>query len=156
LVLLALRYRDVRKTLAAFLPSVLGSVVTIAWLGWLGRGIDLVALAALLMVVSMGVDYGVFLVDASASEHAPESETTVALLSVLLAATTTVLGFGLLALSEHPMLRTIGLTAWVGMTACALLAPTALVLLGEPLRAPDRQHAHDEAPQDGSQAGTQS
>jgi predicted exporter len=131
LVLLALRYRDLRKTLAAFLPSVLGSLVTIAWLGWLGRGIDLVALAALLMVVSMGVDYGVFLVDASASEQAPESETTVALLSVLLAATTTVLGFGLLALSQHPMLRTIGLTAWVGMTACALLAPTALVLLGE-------------------------
>jgi predicted exporter len=125
LLLLGLRYRDLRRTLAAFLPAVLGSLVTVAVLGCIGRGLDLVALAALLLVVSMGVDYGVFLVDANESEFAP----TVALLSVLLAATTTVLGFGLLALSEHPMLRVIGLTAWVGMTACALLAPTALILL---------------------------
>jgi predicted exporter len=132
LLLLAARYRDLRKTLAAFVPSVLGALVTVALLGWLGRGIDLVALAALLMVVSMGVDYGVFLVDASGSDD----EASVALLSVLLAATTTVLGFGLLALSAQPMLRMIGLTAWVGMTSCALLAPTTLVLLGtkEPAR----------------------
>jgi predicted exporter len=126
LLLLAARYRDLRKTLAAFLPSVLGAVVTLALLSFLGHGIDLVALAALLMVVSMGVDYGVFLVDANESE----GEQAIALLSVFLAASTTVLGFGLLALSVHPMLRVIGLTAWVGMTACAVLAPTTLVLLG--------------------------
>jgi predicted exporter len=130
LLLLAARYRDLRKTLAAFLPSVLGAIVTLALLSLLGHGIDLVALAALLLVISMGVDYGVFLVDASESE----SERAIALLSVFLAATTTVLGFGLLALSVHPMLRVIGLTAWVGMTACALLAPTTLVLLGRPER----------------------
>ena len=126
LLLLALRYRDLRKTLAAFLPSVLGAVVTVATLSLLGHGIDLVAMAALLMVISMGVDYGVFLVDASESE----AERAIALLSVFMAATTTILGFGLLALSQHAMLRVIGLTAWVGMTACAVLAPTTLVLLG--------------------------
>jgi predicted exporter len=131
-LLLLARYRDLRKTLAAFLPSVLGAVLTLALLSFLGHGIDLVALAALLMVVSMGVDYGVFLVDASESA----AEEAIALLSVLLAATTTVLGFGLLALSVHPMLRVIGLTAWVGMTACALLAPTTLVLLGRGSAAP--------------------
>lgn len=131
LLLLAARYRDLRKTLAAFLPSVLGALVTVALLALLGHGIDLVALAALLMVVSMGVDYGVFLVDASEQS---EEEPTIALLSVFLAATTSVLGFGLLALSVHPMLRVIGLTAWVGMTSCALLAPTTLVLLRAPAR----------------------
>jgi predicted exporter len=106
----------------------LGSLVTIATLALLGLALDLVALAALLMVVSMGVDYGVFLVDATGDS---EEEPTIALLSVFLAASTTVLGFGLLALSEHPLLRVIGLTAWIGMSACALLAPTTLVLLGE-------------------------
>ena len=127
-LLLGLRYRDLRKTLAAFLPSVLGALVTVALLSVLGHGIDLVALAALLMVISMGVDYGVFLVDASESP----SDRSIALLSVFMAATTTVLGFGLLALSQHPMLRVIGLTAWVGMTACAILAPTTLALLARP------------------------
>jgi predicted exporter len=127
LLLLALRYRDLRKTLAAFLPSLLGAAVTIACLAFTGRKLDLVALAALLMVISMGVDYGVFLVDASETEDEP----TTALLSIFFAATTTVLGFGLLALSEHPMLSTIGMTTFIGMTVCALLAPTTLVLVGD-------------------------
>jgi predicted exporter len=126
LVLLALRYRDVSRTLSAFLPSVLAAAVTVSVLGLLGRALDLVAMAALLMVISMGVDYGVFLVDASESSE----ERTVALLSVFLAATTTVLGFGLLAISRHPLLSAIGITATVGMTACLLLAPTTLILLG--------------------------
>ncbi|HTU57777.1 MAG TPA: hypothetical protein VMF89_05075, partial [Polyangiales bacterium] len=125
LLLLALRYRDLPRTLSAFLPSVLAAAVTIAVLALLGRALDLVAMAALLMVISMGVDYGVFLVDASESSE----ERTVALLSVFLAAATTVLGFGLLAISRHPLLSAIGITATVGMTACLLLAPTTLVLL---------------------------
>jgi predicted exporter len=50
---------------------------------------------------------------------------------VFLAATSTVLGFGLLAISEHPMLATIGITATAGMVASLLLAPTALVLWRE-------------------------
>jgi predicted exporter len=125
LLLLAARYRDLSRTLSAFLPSVLAAAVTVAVLGLLGRPLDLVAMAALLMVISMGVDYGVFLVDASESSE----ERTVALLSVFLAATTTVLGFGLLAISQHPLLSAIGITATVGMTACLLLAPTTLILL---------------------------
>lgn len=126
--LLAARYRDLRRTLAAFLPSVLAAAFTVAVLALLGRPVDLIAMAALLMVISMGVDYGVFLVDASGDER----ERKIALLSVFLAATTTVLGFGLLALSAHPMLSVIGITATVGMLACLLLAPTTLVLLAAP------------------------
>jgi predicted exporter len=133
-VLLALRYRNVRKTLAAFLPSLLATFVTLACLALSGYQLNILALAALLMVISMGVDYGVFLVD----ESETESEPTTALLSVFFAATTSVLGFGLLALSKHPMLAMIGLTAFVGMTVCAVLSPTTLVLLGE-------QRAHDPA-----------
>ncbi|MFM2420714.1 MAG: hypothetical protein RL385_5437, partial [Pseudomonadota bacterium] len=47
------------------------------------------------------------------------------------AASTTVLGFGLLALSRHPMLSMIGTTATVGMVSCMLLSPTTLILLGK-------------------------
>jgi len=126
-LLLLARYRDASRTLAAFLPSVLAASVTLAALGLAGRPLDLVGLSALLMVISMGVDYGVFLVDASHSDD----ERRIALLSVFLAATTTVIGFGLLALSRHPMLSMIGVTATVGMLACLVLAPTTLVLLGK-------------------------
>jgi len=126
-LLLLLRYRNLRITLAAFLPSALAAALTLATLGLSGRALDLVGLSALLMVISMGVDYGVFLADADHSE----GERNIALLSVFLAASTTVLGFGLLALSRHPMLSMIGTTATVGMVSCMLLAPTTLILLGK-------------------------
>lgn len=125
LLLLALRYRDLRRTLAAYLPAVLGAATTLAVLALLGLGLDLIALTALLMVVSMGVDYGVFLVDAH--DH---DDLAPALLSVVLACASTVLGFGLLALSDHPVLHTIGVTAGVGVLTCLVLSPTALALLG--------------------------
>lgn len=125
LLLLALRYRDLRRTLAAYLPAVLGAATTLAALALLGLGLDLIALTALLMVVSMGVDYGVFLVDAH--DH---HDLAPALLSVALACASTVLGFGLLALSDHPVLHTIGVTAGVGVLTCLVLSPTALALLG--------------------------
>jgi predicted exporter len=126
LILLALRYRDPRRTLAAYLPAVLGAACTIAVLALLQIPLDLVALTALLMVVSMGVDYGVFLVDA---EAAGELELRAALLSIAVACSSTILGFGLLALSSYPVLRIIGLTAGIGVLTCLLLAPTTLVLL---------------------------
>ena len=126
LLVLLLRYRDLLRTLAAFVPALLGSTLTLASLGLLGIPLDLVGLTALLMVVSMGVDYGVFLVDA---ERTGERELTAALLSIAVACASTLLGFGLLALSDYPVLRTIGVTAGIGVTSCLLLAPTTLVLL---------------------------
>ncbi len=126
LILLGFRYREPRRTVAAFLPAVLGAACTIAVLSLLQIPLDLVALTALLMVVSMGVDYGVFLVDA---EAAGDLELRAAMLSIAVACSSTFLGFGLLSLSSYPVLRTIGLTAGVGVLTCLLLAPTTLVLL---------------------------
>ena len=94
-----------------------GDVATLA--------LNLVALTSLLMVVSMGVDYGVFLVDAASESRTALSA---ALLSVTVAALSTLAGFGLLALSQHPVLHSIGLTAVVGMSSCLVLAPTALAV----------------------------
>ena len=130
LLLVALRYRRPGPTLAAFLPAVLAAAVTVAVLSLAGVGVDLLALTSLLMVLSMGVDYGVFL--AEAARHSP-ADLEATLTSLCVACLSTLLGFGLLALSAHPALRTIGLTAGVGVLSSLLLAPTTLVLLsGEP------------------------
>ena len=45
-----------------------------------------------------------------------------------IACATTIGAFGLLALSEHPVLADLGLTAAVGIGASVLLAPTTLVV----------------------------
>lgn len=127
-LLLALRYRDGRRTLAAVVPSLLAVVATISVLGLAGRGLDLISLTALVFIVSMGVDYGVFLVDARA-EREPRS-LAAALTGALLACGTTAFAFGLLARSAHPVLANLGLTAMIGVTTSLVLAPVALVLLG--------------------------
>jgi predicted exporter len=127
LCLLALRYREPRRTLVSFVPSVIAAGVTVSVLTLVGRGLDLISLTALLFVVSMGVDYSVFLVDAY-DESDPRS-VAAALCGALLACVSTVVAFGLLAMSDHPVLSNLGLTAAVGITTSLLLAPTTLVLV---------------------------
>lgn len=124
--LLALRYRDARRVVATLVPALLAVLLTVSILGITGRGLDLISLTALLFVVSMGVDYAVFLVDAS-DAHASRG-VAAALTGALLACATTIGAFGLLALSEHPVLADLGLTAAVGIGASVLLAPTTLVV----------------------------
>jgi predicted exporter len=127
LCLLALRYREPRRTFVSFLPSLLAAGATVSVLTLAGRGLDLISLTALLFVVSMGVDYSVFLVDAN-DEPNPRA-IAAALCGAILACVSTVVAFGLLAISPHPVLSNLGLTAAVGVATSLLLAPTTLVLL---------------------------
>ena len=133
-LLIALRYRNWRRSFAALIPSLLGALFTVSILGVTDRGLDLISLTALLFVVSMGVDYSVFLVDAQ--ESGENRSVAAALTGALVAGVTTVGGFGLLAVSEHPVLADLGLTAAVGIGTSMLLAPTTLVLLRPRARAP--------------------
>lgn len=135
LVLLALRYREPTRTCVSFLPSVLAAGTTVSVLTLFGRGVDLISLTALLFVVSMGVDYSVFLVDAH--DEADPRSVAAALMGALLAGFSTILAFGLLALSDHPVLSSLGWTAAVGIATSLLLAPIALVWLRSDLRSGD-------------------
>ena len=65
------RYRHPRPALAALLPAILSAGLTIAALSALGLSLNLLALTALLMVVSIGVDYGVFLTEVVTPGNAP-------------------------------------------------------------------------------------
>lgn len=117
-LLVAVRHRAVRPTVIACLPALLGGAGTVAVLALAGVPMNLLSLVALLMVFSMGVDYGIFLAEKEPRPGAHD----VTYLSVSLAAVTTVLSFGLLALSEQPPLRCIGLTSGVGILLCLLLS----------------------------------
>ncbi len=67
-LVLAVRYRAWRPALAAFLPSVTAAILVLATLSLLGVQANLMHAMSLIMVMGMGVDYGVFLVD-SAHDH---------------------------------------------------------------------------------------
>jgi predicted exporter len=118
--LVALRHRALRPTLSAVAPALLSAAGTVAILSLAGVQLNVLSLVALLMVVSMGVDYGVFLTESD--QHTASLEATH--LAVFVAGTSTLLGFGLLAFSDQPPLFSIGLTAGLGVLLCFLLAPT--------------------------------
>lgn len=124
LLIVALRHRAVRPTLIAYVPAILGATGTASILSLCGLQLNMLSLVALLMVVSMGVDYGVFLAEHRRDPTARDAT----LLAVVLAGASTILGFGLLALSSQPPLYHIGLTSAVGVLLCLLLAPTVCAL----------------------------
>jgi predicted exporter len=81
-------------------------------------------LVACLLVLSMGEDYAVFLLEERHTEEGPATT----MVGILLACATTVLSFGLLAMSAHPALRALGFVTSVGVGLAFLLAPLSLVL----------------------------
>lgn len=122
------RYRRLARALAAFLPAVLAAATALATLSLLGYEANLMHLMAVLLVLSMGVDYGIFMVESHAHREGP-GPTVVGL---LVACVSTVLSFGLLGMSENPALRALGLVTGLGVMFSLLLAPTAWLLLLRP------------------------
>jgi predicted exporter len=133
LVVVGWRYRSARVATAVVAPAVLAAGVTMAVLAAIDRPLDLIGLTAVLMILSIGVDYGVFLAETRDEDQGALPAT---LLALVVCWASTVLGFGVLALSQHPTMNTIGVVAAVGVTASLLLAPTTLALL--PTRRRDR------------------
>ena len=113
-LLIRFGWRDAPRML---LPSVAATLTTLGLFGWLGVSFNLFTLLALWLVLGLGIDYGIFL------RHGRDNRPT-AILSVTLSACTTLIAFGLLALSATPFIRTIGLTL-----LCAITLSWSFVLL---------------------------
>lgn len=114
-VLLSLRYR--RAAWRVLLPPALASAIALAVFGWLALPLQLFHVLALMLILGLGVDYGIFLQEA---EHRREP---FAWLAVGLSAVSALLAFGLLGLSHTPPLQAFGLTMLIGMASVWLLAP---------------------------------
>ena len=132
--LLWLRYRRLRLSFAAFLPSLLVALLLAALAAALEVQANLLHLVGLVLVMGMGVDYGIFVVD---SRDRP-AELGYTLLSLLLCCLTTIFIFGVLAFSEHPVLRALGTTTAIGVTLAFLLAPLSLLLAGSATETAER------------------
>ena len=86
-----------RPALAAFLPAVLAALGSLGIPGLWGAPATLIHVASVLLVSSIGADYGVFLV-----EHRGSAEDrAITLSAIVVACVTTVLSFGLLAMSDN-------------------------------------------------------
>lgn len=118
------RYRSVVLATAAVAPALLASLTSLALVALLGGEANLMHLVACLLVLSMGEDYAVFLLEERDAKEGPATT----MVGILLACVTTVLSFGLLAMSAHPALRALGFVTSVGVGLAFVLAPLSLVL----------------------------
>ncbi len=101
------------------LPPALAMALTPALLALLGFAFTVFHAMALVLILSIGIDYAIFFAESEPAER------PVALLGTVLATLTTQLAFGLLAFSSAPAVAGFGLTMLIGITAACLLAPLA-------------------------------
>ncbi|MNJ48209.1 hypothetical protein D3C77_433960 [compost metagenome] len=97
---------------------LLAALCSLASLGWLGQPLTLFSLFGLLLVTAISVDYAILM-------HEQIGGAAVSLLGTLLAATTTWLSFGLLAVSSTPAVSNFGLAVSLGLVFSFILAPWA-------------------------------
>lgn len=113
----ALAWRFGASAWRALAPTALASLLTVALLALSGQVLQLFHILPLLILLGLGVDYGIFLLEQ------PGRNETRPFLSVTLAAASTLLSFGLLALSGTPALHAFGLTLLFGVFLAWLLTP---------------------------------
>lgn len=105
-VILILTFRFKGQSWRAFTPTVLGLLMTVALLSLWGMNFSLFSVLALVLLLGLGFDYGIFM---TASDQEPETIATIAF-----AALTTFLSFGLLVFSNTPALKIFGMTVAMG------------------------------------------
>lgn len=118
-VLLAASLRSPVRALRVLAPPVIAVVVVMAGLALAGERMTLLHLLGLLLTVAVGSNYALFF-DRPAAVSEPRTMS-----SLVIANTTTVIGFGVLATSTVPVLHAIGVT--VGPGAVLALALSAML-----------------------------
>jgi len=117
-IVLLVGLRDPVTVLRVMLPIGSAIVVVAAVLHALGERFSLFHIASVLLVIGLGLDYALFF----NRRHGTLAERGRTVYGLVVCSTTTVLVFGVLTLSQIPVLRAIGMTAALGSLACLLFA----------------------------------
>ncbi|MFB9216001.1 MMPL family transporter [Vibrio sinaloensis] len=124
-VLLAKRY-GLTHTVRIVLPSVIACIAGLATASALGSTLNLFNLLALILIIGIGIDYTLFFAEKAHSQST--------LLAITLSAITTLLSFGLLALSQTHAIHSFGITVLSGIFIAWLLSPIAIKSASETQR----------------------
>ncbi len=115
--------RRLASIAAVLAPPLLALLWTFGTLGWMGLPLTPFSLLAAAFILGIGIDSAVFLADSDATAFSP----------IIAVWVTTLVGVGSMAFAVHPVLRTIGISLSLGMTAAfiaaILVTPAILALL---------------------------
>ncbi len=151
LLLLLLFFLDVRVTAISLVPIVFALVATLGTKKLIGHPFDIPSLMLSIVILGMGIDYSLYFVRSHQRYVSGDSPLLgIIRLAVFLASMSTLIGFGSLAMAEHTLLRSAGVTSLLGIGyslvgAFALMPPLCGWYFardgGEPAPAPDARGA---------------
>lgn len=142
LVLLVILQKSWYKGVLVFIPLLLGLIWTLGAMGHLDIPLSVATVAVGAMILGLGVEYGVFVVERFMEERegkgASQLESiTVAVpgvgTAILGSGITTMVGFGSMRLGIMPMMQDLGTTLALGIASClivALFVNPAFIILG--------------------------
>lgn len=115
---LALRY-GLRQAAILLVPPVFAGLLALIVLSAMGETLNLFNFLAMILVLGIGIDFTLFLAEA-------RGELTSTIFAITLSALTTMISFGLLALSSTYAVHSFGMTVLVGIACAYLLCPLAI------------------------------
>src|SRR4030042_5944034 len=104
--------------LLALLPISTGLILMMGFMGISGLSFNIFNIIAAILVIGLGIDYGIFMVCRLTERYGHQAEQ-----AILTSGLTTLAGFGALILARHPALQSIGITVLIGIGTAI---PTAL------------------------------
>lgn len=129
--LIYLDFRSLWFTFLSLLPVALASLWTLGLMGIWKINLNFMNLVVFTMVLGMGVDYGVHILHRVQESPTGDWEIHLEQVSkgVVLAALTTLVGFGSLAFSAYPGLQSMGVVTLMGVGFSLLMALTLVPAL---------------------------
>lgn len=116
ILIVFLFFLDWRLSLAVLAPVAFALVATLGTLKIIGHPLDIPGIMLWIVVMGMGIDYSIYYTctyQRYPSEDAPAVQTIKT--AIFLAAATTFIGFGVLAVAGHALLRSIGVVSLLGI-----------------------------------------
>ena len=123
-------FRKLGETLLVFVPCVAGVIGMLGLMAIAGLQFNFINVYVGLFLLGVATDYAIYMIQryredpATFAEHAPDTGK-----AVLMAALTSILGFGSFAISHYPGLRSIGYACTCGLSVSCLAAITLLPVL---------------------------
>ncbi len=108
--------RNIKLVLASLVPTVFALIATFGTLNLIGETIGIAAVVVTIIIIGMGSDYALYLVRAY-QKYGNEDDEEYGLirLTVFLSAASTLIGFGVMSIAEHSMLRHAGIALLLGI-----------------------------------------
>lgn len=127
--LVFIRFRRAPDTFAALLPLAAGSALLAGCLAALGIPLNYVNIGLLPMLLGIGIDYGIFVVQGVREEGSAGPGAASVAAAVAIAALTTAVGFGSLVITDFAAIHSMGIVAVIGVAAMAAASLTLLPAL---------------------------